>query len=796
MAKRSLKASVEGIRKAKHAFKRKGFTQQNLATEVGLETRQPIWKFFTGKPVDRQVFHEICFVLGLNPEDILPGSTDEDEKKNLTGQGISVIVRDIDNLVEKVHTARYEKVQAQCGTLNLLDVSHAIALDDLYVDVSILEELSSQRWVSIGDLQNLKVEGYDSIPGMRLSLSAASLKRLNGLDAVNKYSKLMVLGKPGSGKTTFLQSIAIGCNQRLLESDCVPIFVRLKYFTEDTKQGEELSLTNYLIQEFIDCGVSESELIQILTHGKALVLLDGLDEVSEEFSSSLIKEIRYFSERFYHNRIIITCRVAALQYKFKGFNEVEIADFDRNQIANFVEKWFFKVANNSLLDGKKKASEFMYKLELPGNEQIKELATTPILLNLTCLVFQSAGDLLIQRSELYKQGLELLLVRWDEARGIKRDEVYRNLSLLHKLKLLSNIASNTFHREEYFVSTSKIQKLISDYLRLFPHSPTDIDALQLESEAVLKSIEAQHGLLVERARGIYSFSHLTFQEYLTAREIVTQSDNEGILEELINHTNEKRWREVFLLVSQMLQPADNFFNKIKQKIDRLFSSDRLDNNDKLQSLLNWISQKSSSMKASYNIAAVKAFYFTLALPLNHPLAGNQSLALSLDKSFAQELEPGLALDMALSHALSVSFSITPEIFFYRVAAIKLALDLEHLLEGKPNFRQSLQKLKDQLPLPQEGQEVLSSWWRDRGDKWTEDLRNLFIGTDLLPSEEVRLIGYQWEFNTQELMLLQEYWDCTKLLVDCLKSAVDINPDVRSFIEENLFVMELKQDVRY
>jgi len=54
-------------------------------------------------------------------------------------------------------------------------------------------------------------------------------------------------------------------------------------------------------------------------------------------------------------------------------------------------------------------------------------------------------------------------------------------------------------------------------------STAQTTAAQLNSEAVLKSIEAQHGLLVERAE-IYSFSHLTFQEYFTARNFVANSD--------------------------------------------------------------------------------------------------------------------------------------------------------------------------------------------------------------------------------------------------------------------------------
>ena len=70
MVKRSLQASPSGIKQAKRAFALKGWTQENLAGEVNLKTRQPIWRFFTGKPVDRQVFLEICSILDLDWREI------------------------------------------------------------------------------------------------------------------------------------------------------------------------------------------------------------------------------------------------------------------------------------------------------------------------------------------------------------------------------------------------------------------------------------------------------------------------------------------------------------------------------------------------------------------------------------------------------------------------------------------------------------------------------------------------------------------------------------------------------
>ncbi len=212
MAKRSLHASVEGIRKAKLAFKRKGWTQDYLAATVGLETRQPIWKFFTGKPIDRQAFNEICLVLDLNPADILQRSTDE-EFTSL--EQSAQVALDLHSLVAKLRSIHYGKIEAQCGTLHILDIAQPIELNEIYIDVNILEEMSSKTWIDITELQNFTTDKFD-----RFGLGTVRQKRVGGLEAVSQYSKLMVLGKPGSGKTTFLQSIAISCNQGFFQPDC------------------------------------------------------------------------------------------------------------------------------------------------------------------------------------------------------------------------------------------------------------------------------------------------------------------------------------------------------------------------------------------------------------------------------------------------------------------------------------------------------------------------------------------------------------------------------------------------
>nr|ADO19213.1 hypothetical protein Nfla_7403 [Nostoc flagelliforme str. Sunitezuoqi] len=131
--------------------------------------------------------------------------------------------------------------------------------------------------------------------------------------------------------------------------------------------------------------------------------------------------------------------------------------------------------------------------------------------------------------------------------------------------------------------------------------------MELDSERVVQTIELQHGLLAERVRGIFSFSYLTFQEYLTARKIVASYNLQALeqpLERLVTHITEPRWREIFLLTVAMLRSADFLVLLMKQEVEALAAQDPY-----LQKFLTCPSQKSL---AAPEPAAIRAFYLALA----------------------------------------------------------------------------------------------------------------------------------------------------------------------------------------
>jgi predicted NACHT family NTPase len=209
--------------------------------------------------------------------------------------------------------------------------------------------------------------------------------------------------------------------------------------------------------------------------------------------------------------------------------------------------------------------------------RLRQLAATPLFLHLACWIFVHQGQFPGSESEFYKQCLDLLLGKWDEIRGIQRDSMGLDLSLPQKLKLLSEVAMKTFEKGEYFFEKTTIEQYISDYLSKLSDVPIDSEELQSASEEILKAIALQHGLLTERSRGIFSFSHLAFHEYFTARNIIMTSylkSLEEALEELIHHVLEPRWREIFLLTAVMLRKADILVLLMKKRIDNLIICDR------------------------------------------------------------------------------------------------------------------------------------------------------------------------------------------------------------------------------
>jgi predicted NACHT family NTPase len=664
---------------------------------------------------------------------------------NLTTAALDI---DIEELVQQLRYRSRQIIQERCATMRVLDMSHPISLEEIYTGTDVLEKITSRRRLGIAELL-ATYHGRD-----RLGASAIDESRVASLEAMQRYRKLMLLGKPGAGKTTLLKYTALKCSQGDIFSDLVPIFVTLRQYA-----GSELQprILDYIAQDFRAYNIGdELTLKHLLQHGRAILFLDGLDEVREDDLHRVLEDLRSFSEQYYTNRFVITSRLGAQEYVFEKFTEVEVANFQPLQISQFAQRWFSGNARHIDL--------FLRKVE--ENRPIQELATNPLLLTLLCLVFDEYGDFPTNRSELYREGLDVLLKKWDAKRNIERHQIYKNLSMQRKEDLLAQVACTTFNQGDYFFRQVDLERYITDYIRNLPKAHTDEEALQLDSEAIIKAIESQHGLFVERAKGIYSFSHLTFQEYLAARELVYNGNSET-LALLASKISDHRWHDVLRLAVGMMRSADELLQLMKDKCDRLIADDH-----QLQHLLKWVNQKAEAIQVSDRIQSVRAFYLTLGraiaqsddlnlanvlariLVLDLDLCQNRNLNLDLAFDLARALETKDGEDLGLDLELDLSLALE---YAQEMSDSRLAKALAELINICPEDADSDAK------------------WQD----WAANLRQQAIS--------YRNIGQIWNLTPPQLENLRQYCEANRLLVECLESDCYIRQPVRQAIEQSLLL---------
>jgi predicted NACHT family NTPase len=756
-ASRSLKATSEGIKQANKAVL-KFATKTELAVEIEV-SRTTVQNFFAGKPIARENFHKICEKLELSWQEIaLPEQHALLDEPNTSCPALSgFISRNIQQNIQAV-------IQQKCGSFRVLDMSQPRTLQEVYTGLNILENISNRSWLEIEQLhQNLNL-----IDDNKIVWSAHKIQYFSAIQAVKKYPKLIILGKPGSGKTTLLKHIAIACVSENLTTLKVPIFITLKNFAESRYK---LSLFTYIKQTLASYGIHKLVATQILNQGQAIILLDGLDEVRQKDIYCVLQQISEISTKYHANQFILTCRIASTEYNLEHFTEVELADFNQHQISIFVQKWFAETATG-------KSKHFLLKLQ--QNSRLQELATNPLLLTLLCLVFAEAGRFPTNRIKLYQEALDILLKKWDARRYVERDEVYKQLSVSRKHELLSYIARNTFERGEYFFKQQDLERYIAEYIFNLPDECACEQGLSFDPEAILKAIAAQHGLLVERARGIYSFSHLTFQEYFTAKSIVgnAEAQVDKALSQLANYVTDKRWQEVFILCAGMLPQADCLLLLAKKHIEYLLVDDI-----QLQQFLRWLSAKSSEISSSSSLLNLRAFYFDLELSRTCGITeGKLELSKACHREFTRYINSELSLDLALDRVLTIDYILKsttqPALVYHRVldrATVRASL-------VAPELKQVLQALKQHAMNYCQSNDSFINWWRASGQDEITLLRNAVI--------EQRNFAYDWHFDLQQQHLLKQYYNTTILLLNCLKSNC-VSSEVRQKIANSILLPSAK-----
>ena len=449
-------------------------------------------------------------------------------------------------------------------------------------------------------LRTLTQEAEDLEPGETLDrkrLDPSKRELSPALAALDSIDRLVLLGDPGSGKSTFVAFVALclaaeglgrkeigiaaltrplpeedgsagdrkQAAQRWSHGALLPVRVALRDFAARGlpavgEKAKAKHLLDFIRNELRSCcdGDFAPLLEQELRQEGGLLLFDGLDEVPEagKRRDQIKDAIEDFGAAFAKCRLLVTSRTYAYRkqgWRLPGFAERELAPFSRGQIAEFVERWYVQVdriRGRSAEDSEGRARVLLDAIS--ASARLAELAARPLLLTLMASLHAWRGGTLPQRrEELYSDAVDLLLERW-EAQRIVRDKdgrvVNPSPSLTEWLRvdrervreLLDELAFHAHERQPELLGTADVpaNELIGGLLRLT--KDPDLRPAQL-----VEYLSARAGILVPRGEGVFTFPHRTFQEYLAACHL-TGPEYPSALGELVRGDPE-RWREVALL---------------------------------------------------------------------------------------------------------------------------------------------------------------------------------------------------------------------------------------------------------
>ncbi|MCP4543647.1 MAG: SUMF1/EgtB/PvdO family nonheme iron enzyme [Chloroflexi bacterium] len=396
-------------------------------------------------------------------------------------------------------------------------------------------------------------------------------------EALAAHSRLAVLGDPGSGKTTLLRYLALLYARDLAEGTTLvqnrlgqeegnggrlPIllplrrlgaFLKARRPVDDGTEGHALLLA-HLVQ------MLEGERVTLpgdffdayLEQGRAVVLLDGLDEVADpDLRRRVSRLVESFTAAYPGCRYVVSSRIVGYTGPARLGEEyatTTVRDFTLADVERFLCNWHLAVAVGQMGPGTSAAAyagdqtqQLLAAIE--KNERIRDLAINPLMLTVIALVHRDRVKLPDRRAELYDEAVNVLLGKWDEARGVQETSILDDhaFDAGDRRLMLQAVALWMQERQQKEIETGDLRRLLGE---MFQSIVGDEREAVHAVDRFLHVIQERTGLLAEHGAGVYRYSHLTFQEYLAALAVAGRDDYVAYT---LERVGVPWWREVFLL---------------------------------------------------------------------------------------------------------------------------------------------------------------------------------------------------------------------------------------------------------
>lgn len=370
-------------------------------------------------------------------------------------------------------------------------------------------------------------------------------------DRLAANQRTVILGRAGSGKTTVLQWMAVRAARSDFEGSLaklnghIPFFVRLReYVAAALPPPEEfiMGMAPMLAPES-----SKDWVRNQLRSGKALILVDGVDELPAADRDRVVVWLRDLGELFPSVRYVITARPSAVSTDWLddlGFTSASLEAMPPSLVSAFIRHWH-AAAGHRLTDSDERAQLEIYENSLlkaiESDRYLRDLADTPLLAGLLCALNRHVrSQLPRRRGEIYARALSMFDQR-DRARGITDDIT---LDLAAKTHLLADLAFWMVRNGESEIPEDTAIGQLGRSLPSLPGIPNRPDL-------IFRALLERSGLLREPAAKRVDFVHRTFQEYLASTAAI---DGDAI-GELVRNADDDQWREVVIMsAGQANQP--------------------------------------------------------------------------------------------------------------------------------------------------------------------------------------------------------------------------------------------------
>ncbi|MEU9205510.1 NACHT domain-containing protein [Streptomyces sp. NPDC048332] len=428
---------------------------------------------------------------------------------------------------------------------------------------------SAGEWPLETGYISLSVSSRDSDPQW-WEVTAPERVTVTAEQALAGTDRLLLRGPAGSGKSTLVQWLAVNAARRTFGGDladwnrCVPFVLRLRAFTSDGRlPGPEdfLRAAGVPLHGAAPAGWAD----RLLSEGRGLVLVDGVDEVPARLRQRTEKWLKDLLTAYPKSRYLVTTRPSAVPESWlsgSGFEAHSLMPMTTKDIRAFIDHWH-AAARSECLSDEERAQLDVYEASLRHavgtRRDLGRLATNPLMCALLCALNRDRRTQLPRaRKELYDAALDMLLVRRDTERDITGVEGV-DLTRDEQTALLQRLAYWLIRNGQAEADHDEALAMVTEWLGA-------MSQIQGSPQNVFAHLLIRSGLLREPAPGAVGFVHRTFQDYLGAKAAVEARDF-GVL---VKHAHDDQWHDVVQMAVGHARPdeRERLLKQLLKRADR------------------------------------------------------------------------------------------------------------------------------------------------------------------------------------------------------------------------------------